>query len=161
MDAFRDPRPKPVKVHFFPSGKRMAALALKKVDGRQQLLLMSWDPETGKAFEPVMLFQGKSRVSATVPAGDRFVFIRQESGRPDEDQKDGTAYFDLATGKQVGTLPDFVEVNWVVGDRAFCRSYFREDNALGERLKAFNLKSEREAWSRVLRTPAKEDKGTK
>jgi hypothetical protein len=132
---------------FFALGERLAVVAARPATG-QKLVLQSWDPTTGKEFEPVELFKGNSLVVSLVEK-DAQVFVYQIAR--DEDipaAERGTWCISLETGKRVCRINARRSVLGcqVVGDKAFFLCYGREPRSKDE-LIAVDLKTGEPIWT--------------
>ena len=141
------------------AGGLQAALVLEEVDGRQRLLLWSWDAE--KVHEPKELCAG-ARLLALSTVDDRILCVRDAAASsdpgPDERRKSDWSVFAVNGGERLAQVPyePGTEAMAVVGPRVLClvagphKGSIDKPFVRARSLKAFDLKTGKPLWDRPI-----------
>jgi hypothetical protein len=141
-------------------GDRVVALAVEPAQPKQKLIWKAWDLETAKAYEPVVLLEGKSLWPQVTP-DRRYVLVHQALVKEQLPPGDYAWWiFALETGKEVAKIP-FTEGTHqvgVVGPRVYCLVNGQAKGRPGPGgftqprfLKAYDLKSGKPVWEHEVK----------
>jgi hypothetical protein len=124
-------------------GDRLTVVCRESAPGGAQLVLQSWDRETGQPADPTPLIEGRD-LNVMLAQGD-CLFVQNVTRSPTQEQR-SIHVFSLASGQEVGRLP-YARAVWpvcVVGDRLLRTTGGRDLRAL----ESVDLQSGEAAWTR-------------